>query len=298
MRAFVTGAQGFVGAWLIAHLEEMGDEVVPAGDAVDVTDGAVLSRAVRDARPDAVYHLAAFTHVGQSWDAPEEAFRVNAVGTLHLLEAARACGRDPRVLLVSSAEVYGAVGAEELPLTESTALRPLTPYAASKVAAEYLGLQAHLGHGLAVVRVRPFNHVGPGQAPSFVVAALARRIVEADRAGAGSVAVGNLSPHRDFTDVRDVVRAYRALVVEGEPGGVYNVCSGHDVAISDVAERLLTLAGAHLRLEVDPALARPTDVPVLRGDPTLLRDATGWAPRIALDDTLVDVLKGWQKMLV
>lgn len=297
MRVFVTGGHGFVGRWLRAHLEECGDEVEAPDESVDVTDAERLLDAVSACRPDAVYHLAALTHVGESWSDPAEVFRVNALGTLNVLQACRKAGAAPVVLLVGTAEVYGAVGPEELPLSESSPLRPVTPYAASKVAAEYLGLQAHLGYGLPVVSVRAFNHVGPGQADAFAVSALARRVVEAERSGARSIPVGNLEARRDFTDVRDVVRAYRLLVDKGQPGCVYNVCSGRDVAIAEVAGRLLELAGAQLELRADPSLQRPVDVPVLRGDASRLASATGWRPQIALDDTLGDVLAHWRQEL-
>ena len=243
--------------------------------------------------PEVVYHLAAISHVGKSWTDPAEVLEVNAVGTLHVLEAARACPTPPRVLMTSSAEVYGAVPPERLPVTEDAPLAPVTPYAASKVAAEYLGVQQHLAHGLPVLRVRPFNHVGPGQSSAFVVSALAERIVGARRLGETSIVVGNLSPRRDLTDVRDVVRAYRMLATLGVPGEVYNVCSGRDVAISDIAARLQELAGVHLRLDTDASLARSVDVPVVRGDATKLREATGWEPEISLDDTLRAVLDHW-----
>ena len=242
MRAFVTGGSGFVGTWLRDHLRGAGDEVTAPGPGFDVRDATALRAAMADARPDAVYHLAGLAHVGRSWDEPLEYFAVNAVGTLHVLEAARRCRPVPRVLLVSSAEAYGAVKPEDLPLHEEAPLRPVSPYAASKAAAELLGVQAHVGRGVPVVRARPFNHVGPGQAASFVVPALAGRIVEARRAGGDVLPVGNLSPRRDFTDVRDVVRAYRLLVQRGEAGEVYNVCSGQDVAIEEVVRRLLVLA--------------------------------------------------------
>ena len=295
MRAFVTGGHGFVGPWLVRHLEEHGDEVVAPGPEVDVTDATALSESVAAARPDAVYHLAALASVAQSWDSPETTFEVNATGTLHLLEAARRLEPNPRVLLVCSAEVYGSVEPERLPITEETPLRPVTPYAASKVAAEFLGLQAYLGHGLPVMRVRAFNHVGPSQAGSFVVSDLARRIAKAERDGAKVLRVGNLSPRRDFTDVRDVVRAYRLLIESGVPGEVYNVCSGHAIAIEELAHRLLQLAGADLVIESDPSLFRPVDVPVLLGDPSRVRDHVGWQPSIPLDDTLRDVLDDWRR---
>src|SRR5579884_4543225 len=282
MRALVTGASGFVAGWLIRHLRDSGDAVVGIDESIDIGDGDALRRAVTDAAPEAIYHLAAFTHVGRSWEEPREVFRVNAVGTLELLLAARECPRPPKVLLVGSAEVYGVVKPDQLPVTEESPLMPVSPYAASKVAAEYLGVQAHLGYGLPVIRVRAFNHIGPGQHPGFVVPAFARRIVEAVAQGRRSLSVGNLSARRDFTDVRDVVRAYRLLVERGEPGEAYNVCSGRDVSIEEVARRMLDLAGADLELVPDPELQRPVDVPVLLGDPGKLRAATGWEPEIGI----------------
>ena len=290
MRALVTGAKGFVGRWLTSHLEAAGDDVVGIDQEVDITDGDATAEAVRAIGPDAVYHLAAFTHVGDSWGDPDLVMRVNALGTLHVLEAARALEHAPTVLLISSAEVYGAVDPASLPVGETTSLAPVTPYAASKVAAEYLGVQEHLAYGLPVIRVRPFNHVGPGQAPGFVVPALAARVVEAGRSGGTSLTVGNLSARRDFTDVRDVVRAYRLLVESGTPGEVYNVCSGRDVVIEEIAGALLRLAGTDLELVRDPALMRPVDVPVVRGDPSKIEKATGWRPEIDLETTLRDIL--------
>jgi GDP-4-dehydro-6-deoxy-D-mannose reductase len=296
MRAFVTGGHGFVGPWLRRHLEEQGDEVIaPDADAVDITDPDSVARAVAEARPDAVYHLAAMAHVSESWRQPAKTFAVNATGTLHVLEAVRVLDPMPRVLLVCSSEVYGVVTPDRLPIAEDTPLRPVTPYAASKVAAEFLGLQAHLGYGVPVIRARSFNHIGPSHSGAYVVSDLARRIAEAERDGTKVLRVGNLSPRRDFTDVRDVVRAYRLLVEGGAAGEVYNVCSGQAVAVEDVARRLLGLAGTDLVLETDPELVRPVDVPLLVGDPTRIRAAVGWEPRIALDDTLTEVLAEWRQ---
>ena len=213
VRALVTGGRGFVGTWLVSHLTEQGDDVVAVDHEVDVTEAEAVARTVDEVAPRAIYHLAALANVGTSWSDPGAAMRVNAIGTVNVLEAARHCDPLPVVLLTSSAEVYGIVPEARLPVTEAFPLAPVTPYAASKVAAEYAGVQACLAHGLPVVRVRPFNHIGPGQSAGFVVAALAQRIVEAQRTGARTMAVGNLSARRDLTDVRDVVRAYRALVI-------------------------------------------------------------------------------------
>lgn len=298
MRAAVTGASGFVGGWLRRHLHECGDEVEAFPDSLDIADGPGVLEQLRRGRPEVVYHLAALTHVGRSWEDPEATFSVNAIGTLHLLEAARALPEPPRVVLVSSAEVYGSgAGREGAAFVEDDDLRPMTPYAASKVAAEYLGLQAHLGRGLDVVRVRPFNHVGPGQAESFVVSALARRIAEAERSGDGTVSIGNLAAARDFTDVRDVVAAYRLVAASGAPGEVYNVCSGVAVPIAELAERLVGDARLRVELVEDPALFRPVDVPVLLGDAGRLRALTGWSPSISLEVTLREVLEDWRARL-
>jgi GDP-4-dehydro-6-deoxy-D-mannose reductase len=296
VRSLITGGRGFVGTWLAEHLREQGDEVVAIDYEVDVTDPVALLDAVTVAAPDVIYHLAALTHVGESWKDPLQVLQVNVIGTAALLAAARQCGTDPRILVTSSAEVYGAVTDSSLmPLDELTPTAPLTPYAASKLAAEALIGQAVRGHGQEVIVVRPFNHIGPGQTPNFAVPALAKRIVEADRRGDRSIAVGNLAARRDFTDVRDVVKAYRMLIESGTPGEVYNVCSGQDVAIGEIANALLRLAGTSLEFETDPALTRPVEVPVLRGDPTRLQHATGWKPEIPLDQTLVDVLEYWRQ---
>ena len=295
MRSLITGGRGFVGTWLAAHLRSVGDDVVQIDQEVEITDPAALLGAVTEAAPDAIYHLAAMTHVGQSWDEPLRVLEVNVLGTGALLAAARECGTDPRVLVTSSAEVYGAVtDPTMLPLTEASPTAPLTPYAASKLAAEAICAQAWLGHGQHVVVVRPFNHIGPGQSPNFAVSALSKRIVDAERSGAGEIPVGNLSARRDFTDVRDVVRSYRMLVESGAPGAVYNVCSGRDVSIQEIADRLLAAAGSSVRLVPDPSLMRPIEVPVLRGDPSLLQAATGWSPELSLDETLEDVLDHWR----
>jgi GDP-4-dehydro-6-deoxy-D-mannose reductase len=293
MRALITGGKGFVGQWLSAHLKDQGDEVAVIDIETDVADGAAVRRVMADVRPEAVYHLAAMTHVGDSWDDPGQVLRVNVLGTAEILAAARSLVAPARVLVVSSAEVYGIVTAEQLPLDEHSPTVPASPYAASKLAAEAVALQAWRGYGQAVTVVRPFNHIGPGQSPNFFVPALAKRIVEARRAGTGTLPVGTLTTRRDFTDVRDVVRAYRLLIESGEPGGVYNVCSGRDVSMAEVAQNLLRLAGAELELVTDPTLVRPVDVPVLRGDASRLHRATGWEPVIPLATTLADVLASW-----
>ncbi len=295
MRAFVTGGAGFVGRHLRDHLLAEGDEVTSVDMEVDVANADAIGRAVAEARPDAIFHLAALSHVGQSWEVPAEVLRVNVLGTAGVLAAARALSPSPVTLVISSAEVYGNVAAEALPIDESTPVAPISPYAASKAAAEQLALQAWRGWGQPVIVVRPFNHAGPGQAPTFAVSAFAKRIVEAQRVGESTIPAGTLSARRDYTDVRDVVRAYRLLATRGRSGSVYNVCSGRDVAVAEVADRLVALAGADITFVTDPALVRPVDLPVLRGDCTRLGDDTGWRPEISLDDTLRDVLAYWRE---
>ncbi|NIR42293.1 MAG: NAD-dependent epimerase/dehydratase family protein, partial [Actinobacteria bacterium] len=205
MRALVTGADGFVGTHLVAHLRASGDEVVES--ATDITDRDAISNALAEAGPEVVYHLAAQADVGGSWATPIETIRVNVEGTVNVLDAARGAGVR-RVLAVTSADVYGLVDEADLPLREDAPVRPVSPYAASKAAADLMCVQAWLGHGLDVVRARSFNHLGPGQSDRFVASAIASRIVENERTGATAVRIGNLEARRDFTDVRDVVRAY------------------------------------------------------------------------------------------
>lgn len=292
MRALITGVSGFVGGHLLDHLRAAGDDVYGcdrADGSLDIADPASVDRALDRFRPEVVYHLAGWSDVGGSWRAPDEVFRANANGTLNLLLACKDAGVE-RVLAVSSADVYGIVANDELPIREQAPFRPVTPYAASKAAADLVALQAWLGWKLPVLRVRAFNHLGPGQSPKFVAPALAERIARNERDDGRAVPVGNLSTRRDFTDVRDVVRAYRMLMEHGENGEAYNVCSGIDVAIEEIAQRLVALASAPMELQHDPALERPVDVPVLRGDNSRLRTATGWTPMIPLDQTLADVL--------
>jgi GDP-4-dehydro-6-deoxy-D-mannose reductase len=293
VKAVVTGGAGFVGGHLVAHLTECGDDVTTLdrhGDnAVDVTDADAVRDAITAVHPDVVFHLAAVSHVGASWDAPALVFQVNAEGTLHVL---RACSeaRVARVVVVGSADVYGAVTPADLPLGEDAPLRPMTPYGASKAAADVLALQAFLGDGLATLRVRAFNHTGPGQPPRFLVPALAARIARAERDHATDVALGSLEPVRDLGDVRDVVRAYRLLAERGEPGEAYNVCTGHGVSVADIADHLVKMSPRQLQITVDPDLVRPVDVPRLVGDPAKLHEATGWEPQVPFDETLHDVL--------
>ena len=292
MKALVTGGGGFVGQHLVRHLEACGDEVTATDRSTggcDILDAPALLDTFRRVRPEVVYHLAGASDVGGSWQTPQATFRANAEGTLNVLWAAREAGCE-RVLTVGSADVYGKVTAEDLPIREDLPLRPVSPYAASKCAADHVALQAFLGYDQGVIRARPFNHLGPGQTDRFVAPALAGRVARNELRGDEVVMVGNLSPKRDFTDVRDVVRAYRLMVEHGTAGAVYNVCSGRAIAVQELAEQFISMAKIPMRLEADPELQRPVDIPVLLGDSSRLRADTGWEPEIPLEQTLQDLL--------
>jgi len=289
VRALVTGARGFVGRHLVAHLRAEGDQVCAVDREHDVTDVTSLRDLFTSERPDVVYHLAARTHVGDSWDHAEEYRRVNVGGTTAVLDVAHAAVPSATVVIVSSSEVYGIVTESDLPLTETSPVAPANPYATTKRDTELVALSA-ASRGQRVVVARPFNHVGPGQDPSFVVPALASRLLDARRRGLDHVAVGDLSTRRDFLDVRDVVRAYRLLAQQGVSGDIYNVASGVDVAIGDIAAALVSIIAPGVQLVVDRDLLRPVEVPVSRGDARKLREATGWEPRIALATSLRDVV--------
>ena len=291
MRALVTGATGFVGRHLVAHLSAAGDEV--AISEAEITEPQALKADFSGRRPDAVYHLAAQADIQASFEDPAATLRVNVEGTFNVLDAARRAGAR-RVVVVSSADVYGRVEPPRLPVSETAPLRPVTPYGASKAAAEMLCVQAGLGRGLDVVRARAFNHLGPGQGDRFVAAALASRVAANERTGAEEVRVGNLQARRDFTDVRDVVRAYRLLAEHGAGGEAYNVCSGMARDVLELAEALIARARHPMRLAADDELLRPVDVPEVRGDPSKLRVATGWCPQVPLERTLDDLLDYWR----
>lgn len=309
IRSLITGINGFAGTHLATHLQTRGEEVVglvrergrgPADVVLveaDLRDGAAVERAVRQAAPSRIYHLAALTEVRASFEAAVETFAVNAAGTLNLLEAARHHAPSARVLVVSSSEVYGR-GPHPGPIHESRPLEPESPYAASKAAADLLAYQYWRGWGLEVIRARPFHHTGPGQRPEFVWSSFAMQIAQAE-AGLGPpvLRVGNLDVARDFTDVRDVARAYALLMERGAPGEVYNVCSGQASRLRDQLDVLLAQARCPVRVEVDPARLRPDDPPLIVGDPRKLQQATGWAPAIPIRQTLGDLLEWWRSRI-
>jgi GDP-4-dehydro-6-deoxy-D-mannose reductase len=290
VRALITGGQGFVGRHLAQHLRVAGDEVTIADREVDVTDRAALSSTMTACTPEVIYHLAAMTSVAESWTRPAEFTRVNVLGTAHLLDAAHEVVPEARVVLVSSSEVYGIVRETDLPLTENSPTVPANPYSTSKLEAELVAREAVRSRQQAVVIARPFNHIGPGQSTTFVVPALVKRMLDATAQGRHFIMVGDLSTRRDFSDVRDVVRAYRLLAEWGRPSDAYNVASGHDIALSDVAEEIRRRINPGLEFLIDPELLRPIEVPVNRGSFEKLHEATGWEPTISLAQSLDDVI--------
>lgn len=315
MKVLITGVAGFVAAHMIELLrdEEPDAEIfgiarprgTPAAlpDRVtvieaDLLDAAGTRAAVTMAQPDRVIHLAAQSSPQRSVADPEGTLRTNLVGALNLLEAVRACRTPPRVLLVGSSEEYGLASASEIPLREDAPLRPNSPYAVSKIAQGYLGLQYALVHGVPVVRTRTFHHTGPGRGEQFAESSFARQIAEIERGGRDAVlSVGNLDAIRDFADVRDVVRAYWMLIDRGESGEVYNVCTGRGQRIRDLLDILIKASNVRLDVRVDEKRLRTADIPVLVGDPEKLQRATGWEPRIPLERTLRDLLGYWRARL-
>ena len=291
MRSLITGSSGFAGRFLHAHLSASGDDVIAwsrAAGSPDITNREAVFAAMATAEADVVYHLAAQSHVPTAWSDPITTLRINIEGTQNILDAAKAANA-PRVIVISSAEVYGSVQPEQLPITEDAPQRPSNPYAASKASADALALAAHLGGGLDVIRMRPFNHFGPGQAPSFVSSSFARRIALAARDGKPSIDVGSLDVRRDFCDVRDVVKAYRMAAIYGEAGQAYNVCSGVDRSIRAIAEAFVARSGADISFVPSPVLQRPVDTPVVRGSFDRLSDQTGWKPEISFDKSIDDI---------
>ena len=298
MKALVTGADGFVGGHLVSHLREVGDAVVeavgPHADAapgrhpVDVRDRAALAELVSTASPQAIYHLAAVAYGPDASSDLAAAVAITVGGTVNALEAAATLEPAPVVLIPGSAEVYGAPDVELI--SEQTPLRPVNLYGATKVAQEVIALAFGRVHGVPVVATRSFNHIGAGQRDSFAVASFARqlRLIELGRLEP-KLRVGNTSVVRDFSDVRDVVRAYRSLVSGGHGDEPINVASGRGVSIGGVVDRLIAISGLDVSVEVDPARVRANDPPRIVGDPARLQELTGWSATIPLDATLAAV---------
>ena len=317
MRILITGITGFVGShlaeWALGkradvigsvrwrsnteHIDHVRDRLTLIQS--DLRDSSSTRDLVERAAPDYIVHLAAQSFVAASWHTPAETLMTNAISQMHLFEAIRQLGSTARFLVIGSSEEYGLVEPDELPIRETNPLRPLSPYAVSKVTQDLMGFQYFKSYGLDIVRARAFNHSGPRRGADFATSSFAKQIVEIE-AGLRKpvVEVGDLKPSRDFSDVRDVVRGYWDLLEGGTPGEVYNLCSGVDWSIERMLNFLLsrsTVRGIDVR--TDPARLRPSDVPVLRGSYEKIERAVGWRPRIPLEQTLDDLLEYWRRRL-
>ena len=293
MKLLLTGANGFVGRYVQAAMP-----CVPLPNGLDLRDRAALTAAVAAIRPDAVLHLAAQSFVPASFENPRETFDINLTGTLNLLDALQAVEFRGRMLFVGSGDTYGQVAEAALPVREDHPLRPRNPYAVSKVAAEALCYQWSQTSGFEIVMVRPFNHIGPGQSPRFVLSDFARQVMEIRMGRRASVLqVGDIDVTRDFTDVRDVVRAYGLLLERGRNGEVYNVCSGREYRIRDLLQQLIALAGVAAAIEQDPARLRRAEQRRMVASFAALHRDTGWQPAISMEESLQDVLNDWEKPL-
>ena len=292
MRIWVTGASGFVGRHFVSRLEGDDHEVFASDLELDVTLADEVAAALRRTRPSAILHLAAESSVTRSLANPAACFRANFLGSRNLLMALARHAPEARLLLVGSADQYGTRSPGAPPLREADPLYPRSPYARSKAAAEGLGNLA-FESGLDVVRVRPFNHTGPGQSDAFVASSFARQLAEIERGLREPILrVGNLQSIRDFLDVRDVVEAYLGLLNPDVPADIYNIASGSSVRVGDVLQKLLDHTEVRPEIQPDPERMRPTDIQI--GDGSRLEAATGWVPQVPLSDTLLGVLNYWR----
>lgn len=314
-KALITGSTGFVGSHLIEFLLDKGIEVHGTKrhrsstknvehvydqvkwHELDVTDSHSTLECVRKSDPDYIFHLAAQSHVPTSWNQPVETLNVNAGGTVNLLEAVREHSPEAFVQIAGSSEEYGLVRENEIPVREDNPLRPMSPYGVSKATADMLGIQYHNSYGLNVVVTRGFNHTGPRRGKGFVCSEWSKRIAEIEKKGEGKLTVGNLEAMRDFTDVRDIVRAYWLSVRECEAGERYNIGSGKGRKIRKILETLLDYTDAELNVEQNPEKMRPSDVPLLECDYSKFHEETGWEPEIKFEKTLKDLLNYWRDQL-
>jgi GDP-4-dehydro-6-deoxy-D-mannose reductase len=310
----ITGITGFAGGHLAQILLDRGDSLVGVARhtqtglghlrqavtliSADLSDPAAVTSLLNDIRPEAIYHLAGQAFVPTAWADPWGTLENNIRPQLNILQAMIRQNSPARLLIVASNQVYGEVEAGQLPIDEDTPLRPNNPYGVSKVAQDMLALQYHLSHGLDVLRVRAFNHIGPRQNPVFVAASFARQIAQIE---AGiiepSIRVGNLTAKRDFTDVTDVMRAYALLVDHGEAGEAYNVGAGQAHSIQYLLDVLLSYSNASINIEQDPSRMRPSDVDSVYADISKLQAKTGWEPNVKFEDSLRSVLDYWREIV-
>lgn len=313
-RVLVTGVTGFAGSHLVDYMLTRGDceiygihrwrsrteNIEHFADRItmlecDLRDASSARDTLERVRPDWIFHLAAQSFVPTSWIAPTESLTTNVLCQINIFEAVRRLGLGCRIQLACSSEEYGLVHPDEVPIRETNPLRPLSPYAVSKVAQDLLGYQYWMSWKLDSVRTRGFNHEGPRRGPVFVASDFAKQIADIEKGRRPPVlSVGNLEARRDFTDVRDMVRAYWLALEKCEPGEVYNLCRGRAWSIREVLDLLLGMTSARIEVRTDPARLRPSDVPVLIGDPTKFHRATGWEPTIPFEQTLRDMLEYWR----
>ena len=297
IRTLITGDTGFVGQYALARVAEAVGISSP-GARVDIRDKAALVARLREVQPTAVLHLAALSFVPDSFKAPEATFEVNLFGTLRLLEALAETGFKGRFLFVGTGDAYGLVPATELPITEDRALRPRNPYAASKAAAEALCFQWSQTGPFEVMMARPFNHMGAGQSENYAISDFAKQIAEIAAGKRPAVlTVGNIDVTRDFTDVRDVVRAYELILAKGRNSEIYNICSGVEHSLKDLLGRLLHLCGVKAEVRVDPARYRPAEQLRVYGSHKKLSEHTGWQPLVSIDETLLNIYRYWEKTI-
>jgi GDP-4-dehydro-6-deoxy-D-mannose reductase len=318
MRALITGITGFAGSHLAEYLLADHPDVEVFGLyrwrsrmeniehirsqvkllECDLRDYTSVHAALSASRPDYIFHLAAQSFVPSSWTAPNETLTTNVSGQTNLFEAIRALGLDPVVQIACSSEQYGLVLPDEVPIKETNPLRPLSPYAVSKVAQDYLGYQYFMSYGLKAIRTRGFNHTGPRRGHVFVTSNFCSQVAAIELGLQEPVIrVGNLDAIRDFTDVRDMVRAYWLAVTKGKPGEVYNIATGQGIVIRELLDKIIGMAQVEVRIETDPTRLRPSDVEILIGDSSKFRADTGWEPQIPFDQTVRDLLDHWRRTL-
>ena len=316
MRVLITGITGFAGSHLAEYIlsnhpgvEVFGivrwrsrmDNIIHIQDKIelreaDLKDMVSLRAVLAEVKPDRIFHLAAQSFVPSSWRCPAETFAINAVGEINLFEAILALNQTPKIQIAGSSEEYGQVFSNEIPMKETNPFRPLSPYAVSKVAQDLLAFQYHKSYAVRTVRTRGFNHTGPRRGDVFVTSSFAKQIAEIEQKKRPPVIhVGNLEAKRDFTDVRDMVRAYWLSLEKGVEGEVYNLGSGQAYSMQEVLDLLMSLSRSKMEIEVDPARLRPSDVPVLLSDSSKFRTLTGWRPMIPFKQTILDLLNYWRE---
>ncbi|MBW2996338.1 GDP-mannose 4,6-dehydratase [Candidatus Woesearchaeota archaeon] len=303
MKAFITGINGFVGKHLSALLLSRGFEVhgIDLSDSFD-GDSKVnyqkadllapeeLNQLMLKIKPDYIIHLAGFSSVKKSFEQPELCRKINVTGTKNLLDAVLSAKINPKILIITSADIYGTP--KSVPIPETAELNPVSPYAESRKEQEEICKQYM--EKLQIIISRSFPHIGPGQAPIFVTSDFAKQIVEIEKGKEPTIKTGNLEAKRDFTDVRDVVKAYLLALEKCKPGETYNICSGKEYSIKEILDMLLSLSQAEIKIEQDPDRMRPSDIPILQGDNSKFKEQTGWSPEIPIETTLKDILDYWR----